>query len=220
MNIIFSRCLCGSFALLSLFAGRSFAQKPEAGFFTLVIAVDLPTNTIVSVDGKVLRPDGLKSGKVTGALGFIEGGHRIDATNGSCKPVSASLQLTAGKPLIVILYLVQSRGPDGRIVNELRISSQPSTASTKPKAFTALYVGQRNLGALAINGQTQILKPLQPVALGKVSSVSISQNGQAIGSFNQLEPGNYIVVLFDKQDAHLGALLVQDVAYTQAGRKS
>jgi hypothetical protein len=220
MNITFRLCLCISFTLLGLLSPGVFAQGQDAGFFTLVNAVDLPTNTIVSVDGKALRADGLKPGKVTGALGFVQGSHRIDATNKDCKPAAASIQVEALKPQIVILYLVHTLGPGGRPMSELRISSQPSTAKTDSRAFAAIYVGQNGSEALSVNGQSRILRPLQEVFLGKVSSVSIAQNNVQIGTFRQeAEPGNYLIVLFDKQDSHPGALLVQDADYKVAGRK-
>ena len=89
------------------------AQTPDAGFFTIVNTVDLPTNTIVSVDGKALRPDGLKPMQVTGGLGFSAGTHRLTATNGNCLPASLSLQVSPSASPIVILYQIITRNAAG-----------------------------------------------------------------------------------------------------------
>src|SRR5436190_24336228 len=70
------------------------AGQTEAGFFSIVNVVNSKTNTIVSVDGKPLRPDGIKPAKVTGGLGFPVGSHRIDATNMNFKPISMSIDLS------------------------------------------------------------------------------------------------------------------------------
>src|SRR5947207_12380530 len=85
LGIVLSVSLC-IFAALHRVGGQT-----DAGFFSVANVVNSKANTIVSVDGKPLRSDGIKPAKVTGGLGFPVGAHRIDATNTNWKPVSMSL---------------------------------------------------------------------------------------------------------------------------------
>jgi len=190
----------------------------QAGFFSLVNAVDLATNTIVSVDGRPLRPDGLKPGIVTGGLGFIAGTHRLDATNDGCKPVSLSLQLSPGSSPIVIVYAVDGKNASGQAIRELRLFSHANMPAGDKKNFSLVYTGQLPLVSVAVNGQGKTLQPLKESALPSLTSVKIEQNNQPIGQFSPNDAGNYLIILFGNQP-QLKAILADDIIFKQAGQR-
>jgi len=190
----------------------------QAGFFSLVNAVDLTTNTIVSVDGRPLRSDGLKPGIVTGGLGFIAGTHRLDATNDGCKPASLSLQLSPGSSPIVIVYAVDGKNASGQTIRELRVFAHANMAAGDKKSFSLIYTGQLPSVSIAVNGQTKTLQPLKELAVPGVTSVRIDQNNQPIGQFSPTDVGNYLIILFGNQP-QLRAILAEDIIFKQAGQR-
>ncbi|MEY2484477.1 MAG: hypothetical protein QOH39_125 [Verrucomicrobiota bacterium] len=196
--------------------GEVIAQDQKAGFFSVVNAVNLPTSTLVSVDGKPLRPDGLKPGKVTGGLGFATGAHRVDATNSNCKPSSVSLELSPSASPILISYMVETKTQAGEVVRELRLFPAQNAAATTTKSFFALYAGQTPSRTVSFNGHAFTLQPLQKISLGTASSVSVVENGQPVGNFAADTAGNYLVVLFDKGSG-LGAVMADDIIFKRAG---
>ena len=209
-----------TYAIFLVFASPHHiaAQTSQAGFFSIVNAVSLQTNTVVSVDGKSLRPDGLKPGKVTGGLGFPAGSHRVDATNSDCKPSSLSLQLSPSASPLLIIYSLESRNTSGQIAHELRLFSRPNSPPSNRKALFAIYAGQSASRVISFNGQPMTLQPLREVSLANTSSVEVAENGQSIGRFAAEEAGNYVVVLFDKGPS-LSGILAEDIIFKQAGQR-
>jgi hypothetical protein len=206
-------CMCASV--------HAFAQNPPAaGFFSVVNAVDLTTNTLVSVDGKPLRPDGLKPGKVTGGLGFISGKHRLDVTNADCKPSSLSLDVTEGSSPIVIIYMVSISRPGAQPLRELHLFVRGNTPTAPDKkTFSVIYAGAAASQPVTVNGQMKALRPLIDTPVGEASSLIIVQNGQSVASIAPDVAGKYVAVLFDGQDSRLKAVLAEDAVLRRAGTR-
>jgi hypothetical protein len=225
MNVSYKKCQNRARVLLFLLSLLWFGQlrqvlsQTEAGFFSLANVVNSKTNTIVSVDGKPLRPDGIKPAKVTGGLGFPVGSHRIDATNMNFKPISMSIDLSPSVSPIVIVYSVEVRGPTGQVTRELRLLSRQNRPPSGGKTFGVIYAGSLPTVAVSLNGQPKTLRPLQEEVLGKISSVTVAQNNQQFASFSPDEAGNYLVILFDSEASHLGATLAEDIVFKAAGRR-
>ncbi|HEY1583235.1 MAG TPA: hypothetical protein VGF73_09065 [Chthoniobacterales bacterium] len=218
MSRIFNRLSAsGIFLVSATLCGTAAAQVPKAGFFTLVNAVSLSTNTIVSVDGKALRPDGIKPGMVTGGLGFAEGSHRLDVANGKAKPASLQIPVAAAACPIVVIYSARRLDPSGRPADELRLFSRPHAQTTKGKQFFALYAGQAASRSVQINGRPLALKPLQEVRIGTAASASVKESSRAIDDFAPEEEGNYLIVFFDGKDNALRAVLAPDIVYQAGG---
>jgi hypothetical protein len=194
-------------------------QQAGAGFFSVINAVDSITNTIVSVDRKPLRPDGLKPAKVTGGLGFPVGSHRIEAMNGDAKPATLSLSVSPSASPLVIIYQVLSRDSFGRATRELRMLSLANGSPATRKTFSAVYVGTVPLLQIAANGQMKILKPLIPVSLGEAASMTVTQGDKRVGTFSaEGAENNYVLVLFDDQNANISGTVAEDIIYKRAGR--
>lgn len=203
-----------------LAAQISAQNPPSAGFFAVANAVGVSTNTIVSVDGRPLRPDGLKPGKVTGGLGFPIGQHRIEVRNADCTPASASLQVTDGVSPIVIVYSVLSPHPGGPPTRDLKLFTRGNAAPvTGRKNYSIIYAGSSPSLHVSINNQTKTLQPLVEVPVGEAGSLNITQNGQAVGTIGSDAPGNYLVILYDGADSAVKATLAEDIIYKQAGRR-
>ncbi|MFL6515667.1 MAG: hypothetical protein ACJ8M1_11655 [Chthoniobacterales bacterium] len=195
-------------------------NPPAAGFFTLVNAVDLTSNTVVSVDGRPLRPDGLKPGQVTGGLGFVAGRHRIDATNIGCRPGSLMLDVNEGTSPIVIIYLISSSSPTGTAARELRLFVRRNTpGTTEKKTFWVIYAGAAASQTVTLNAQTVKLQPLIEASVGDSASLTIGQNGQPVASLVPDVPGKYVGVLFDGRDSKLKAVLAEDAVLRRAGTR-
>ena len=207
-----------SLGVLLITCGSLLGQKPTAGFITLVNAVSLPTNTIIAVDGKRLPPLGLEPGKVTGGLGFTEGTHRIDASNGAALAVSSSIQISSVSKMVII-YSVRRKDAKGIPIEEIRMFSCPGVAVEKGRQFYVLYAGGLSSQQVSINGQSVVLSPLKEVAVGSAGSLSINQNGQPVADLHPEEPGNYLAIVFDGQDSKIKAVLARDIQYTAAGSR-
>lgn len=204
-------CIIATFAPLR----HVRSQPPQAAFFTFVNAVSSTANTLITVDGKALRPDGIKPGKVTGALGFAAGTHQVAVMQKAYKPASLPLQLLpAGSP-IVIAYSVEVQQPRGDKTRELRLFTRPSRAQPTT-SYTLIYVGQSPSVEVQVNGQPRTLKPLEELSFGS-TSVSVSSNGHVICDFSGEGAGNYLGVVFDAQSNELSGAVVTDRIYQRAG---
>ncbi len=225
MNVSYKNSFNRGCALLFLLTLFWFGQpcqvlgQNEAGFFSIANVVSSKTNTIVSVDGKQLRPDGIKPAKVTGGLGFPAGRHRLDASNANWKPVSMSIDLSPSVSPIVIVYSIEVQAPGGQVSRELRLFSRPSHPAAEGKTFGVLYVGSLPAVDISLNGQTRSLKPLQEVTVNNVSSLTVSQNSQEVAKFSPDIPGSYVVILFDGEASHLGATIANDLVFKAAGKR-
>lgn len=208
------------FVTLLLLGHRSQAvSQTEAGFFSIANVVNSKTNTIVLVDGKPLRADGIKPAKVTGGLGFPVGAHRIDATNSYWKPISMSIDLSPSVSPIVIVYSVEIKAPGGQIALELRLFSRPNHPTADAKTFGIIYAGSLPTVDVSLNGQPKSLKPLQEITLSNVPSVAVAQNNQQVANFSPDIPGSYLVILFDGEASRLGATLAADIVFKAAGKR-
>lgn len=197
----------------------AFAQgRNKVGFFTLVNAVALPSNTVVAVDNRVLRPQGFAPGMATGGLGLQAGPHTITAANADCKAASLNLQLDANGSPIVIAYLQETHVSDGRIIRELKLFARGNQPSAATKVFSALYAGKNQSVSVSFNGQPQSLQPLREVRIAASGpAIRVTRNNQSVAAFNPEESGNYIIVFYDTLDGNIGAVLVQDVIRHAAG---
>jgi hypothetical protein len=206
--------------ILSVFTALDLvAAQTEAGFFSIANVVNSKANTIVSVDGKPLRPDGIKPVKVTGGLGFPVGAHRIEATNTDWKPVSMSIELTPLVSPIVIVYSLEIRSASGQVARELRLFSRANHPSPNGKTFGVIYAGSLPAVDVSLNGQPKSLKPLQELTLNNTASVAVAQNNQQVANFSPDIPGSYLVILFDAEASRLGATLAADIIFKAAGRR-
>jgi hypothetical protein len=217
LNRLFIIITGASFSCLGF--SSEVAGQTEAGFFSIANAVDLKTNTLVSVDGKPLRPDGIKPAKVTGGLGFPAGTHRIDASNADRKPASLSLNLSSSVSPIVIIYSVETRTASGQVSRELRLFPRQNRSSASGKTFSVIYVGSLPSIVAVLNGQPKTLQPLQEVALGNIPSIAVAYNGQQLASFAPDVAGSYLLVLFDSEGSRLAALLADDIIFKAAGKR-
>jgi hypothetical protein len=197
--------------LLSIFIHPVAAQK-EVGFFSIVNAVGLPTNTIVTVDGRPLRTDGLKPGQATGGLGLLAGSHNIGVANGDFKPATLALPLNPGSSPILIIYCVEGGYQGGKLVRELKLLLRPNRAESS-KGFSAIYVGKKPFVSVAFNGQLQTLQALREISVGSANdrALTVSENNQPLADFRPEEQGNYLVVVYDTPDSKLGAVVIRDV---------
>jgi hypothetical protein len=203
------------FSLLSICPA---AAQQEVGFFSIVNAVGLPTNTMVSVDNRVMRKDGFKPGQTTGGLGLPAGSHTISVTNADCKPATLALPLNPASSPILIIYSVESGIQNGKPVRQLKLLVH-ANRSESAKGFSAIYVSQKASVSAAFNGQLQTLQPLREVNVGNAGAraLTVSYNNEPLGNFKPEEPGNYLIVLYDTPDSKLGAVMIQDVIRHVAG---
>jgi hypothetical protein len=195
-------------------------NAPSAGFFSIVNAVGLSSNTIVSVDGRALRADGLKQGKVTGGLGFPVGTHQIEARNAECTPAAAPLQVVEGVSPIVVVYTVLTNHPGGAATRDLKLFTRGNSApTTAKKNYSVVYTGSSPALHVAINNQTKTLQPLIEVPVGEAGSLHITQNNQPVGDVGSDGPGNFLAILYDGPGSGLKVTLAEDIIYRQAGRR-
>lgn len=196
------------------------AQTPATGFFKFVNAVPSPNNTVVTVDGKPLRPDGFKTGHATGALGFAAGVHQVAAMLKDYKPAAISLQVSPSTSPTVVAYAVDVQQPGGQIARELRLFARQNRPPAGKKSYSIVYVGRAPSVDVEIDGPTRTLKALDEVALGTNTHMTIISGGQTVGEIGSEGAGHHVVILFDSLPLGLGSVTTSDRVYTRAGAKA
>jgi hypothetical protein len=182
----------------------------KLGFYCIVNGVAGPSNTVVSVDNKPLRPDGFKSGRATGGLGLPIGGHTISATNGTLKPGSVPLQISQEMTPIVLIYVLVGKDQFGRPEDQLHLFPRPNKPRPTNLRFSAIYVGKAPQQEVVVNGHAVVLPTLKEVDLGESPSVLIYQKDHLVGSKTPDGKGNYLAVVYDAADSQIAASFVED----------
>jgi hypothetical protein len=208
-----------SLALLGLMLGFSPsapAQGQKVGFFVFVNAVGLATDTMLAMDGKTLR--GFKSGEATGEMGVLAGPHTLTASNTDCKPSTFVLQVDPTASPIVIAYEVEARDPNGKIVRELRFSARGNAPPATGKTYSAIYAGKASSVYVSFNGQNQTIPNFRETRVEVSGALTVKSGNDVIATYAPDEAGNYLVVLYDKPDSKVGAVVVRDVIpHTRGG---
>jgi hypothetical protein len=175
-------------------------------------------NTLVTVDAKPLRPDGIQPGKATGALGFPPGTHQIAAMQKDYKPASIALQLTPSTSPTVVAYAIDVQQPGRPAARELRLFTRINRAPVGQKSYSMVYVGRAPVVNVELNGEGRALKALEEV-LVPATATTITSTGKNVGEFGAEGGGHHAVILFDAHPSGLGAVVVADRVYSRAGQK-
>ncbi len=195
------------FAVL-LCATRSIAAQPEPpvsiGFMN---AVSLPGKTDVRIDGSSLKPAGFPEGNFVESVGLPAGAHAFIFSNGDCVPLMRDLDIKPDAPALYILYNVAIPKTDGTVKQTLKLAGFPSPHS-KVKHFYAYYVSENATTKLRANGATLNIESLKltPIDGG---ALTIEVGADEPEHYQPVDPGHYVLVIFDSSDQQPRRVLIQ-----------
>ena len=166
---------------------------------------------LFTIDGRKWRPDGFGPGENTTYIGVLSGSHRLTVSTDGAKAAEMSFGLQPNTDTTVVAFLKPVFDPQTRqTVVQAQLFAQPEPPHEKGKHFYILYASANTGINLTVNGQARILRPLQ---LEKAddrahSTIKLESGGRSFFDFAAEENGTFVVIVFDKPDGTIGAMVL------------
>ena len=223
-NILLVVCGCCGYVF-------SAETPPKTGFIRLVQAVAPGTGSVnVRIDGEDLFPQGYDLGQCSGGMGFEVGEHRIEIVKPGVLRTTVKISLAEGETVTLVAYAERRDPPAGAesrtkwkmMVLHLR---QPPPAPgfhlTMVSVSSREEIPVKTMMAGKRNPAVSLVRRIDPVGvpLGRSGGDMLDlQSGEMIlGHVSLDEKGEYVVILYDKEDGGLGMVSFYDPKHMIAG---